>query len=284
MFAASPLSAMRSAPKTTASTSPRANSCPAATSAISVCGMPSCELPCGQSRALQQRTRLVHPDVEARIVRVGRAHDAKCRAVPAGREGAGIAVGEHSRPGRQKPGAVRAHREAARHLVVVDAPGERGQSRAQLVRRAGGRRDHLVAALECPAEIDRGRPRARELALGRASSRRKAGVSGAAERAPRAPSPSPLRCRSPAHRGSRARGSPRHSSRRSCNGDRRARRATASDRASRRRRARVGSHWRVQHAGDSLSWAAWLTDVTRYDPSFRRSRCTSPLEPGVCVK
>ena len=84
---------------------------PAATSAISVCGMPSSrELPRGQARALQQGTRLVHPDVEPRVARVGRADDAERGAVAAGRERARVAMREHPRRLREQLRPVAPHR------------------------------------------------------------------------------------------------------------------------------------------------------------------------------
>ena len=65
MLAASPLRAMRSAPKTTASTRPRANSCPAGDVGDQrVVDALLGQLPGRETGALQQRPRLVDPDVD----------------------------------------------------------------------------------------------------------------------------------------------------------------------------------------------------------------------------
>ena len=166
MLAASPLRAMRSAPKTTASTRPRANSWPAATSAISVCGMPSSassqavsRAPCRSGRVSSTQTWI------PRIARVRGADDAERRAVAAGRERPGVAVREDPGAGGQQRCAVPAHRHAAGDLVVVDAERE---GREGVPERVGGlrARDRLVAAIERPAEVDRGRPRGGELGAG----------------------------------------------------------------------------------------------------------------------
>ena len=67
--------------------------CAAAESAITACGMPSClELPGRQARALEQRPRLVDPDVFEKALLPGGAQRADRRAVPAGRQAAGVAV------------------------------------------------------------------------------------------------------------------------------------------------------------------------------------------------
>ena len=64
LFAVSPFAAMRSAPVITQSTSPAAISEAAAESAITACGIDArLELPGGEPRALQERPRLVDPDV-----------------------------------------------------------------------------------------------------------------------------------------------------------------------------------------------------------------------------
>ena len=108
LFAVSPFAAMRSAPVTTMSTSPAAISDAAAASAITACGMPSClELPRGQPRALEQRPRLVDPDMrEQALAPRPRRIAPSADAVAARREPAGVAVGQRARAGREAASAA----------------------------------------------------------------------------------------------------------------------------------------------------------------------------------
>ena len=107
------------------------------------------ELPRGQPLALQQRPRLVDPDVLDEPRLPGCAHRAERRPVATGRERAGVAVREEARAGRHERGGVRAHPPAARDLFLVERARPLGRGIvAQLVerpaevdrRRAGGRR------------------------------------------------------------------------------------------------------------------------------------------------
>ena len=158
-------------------------SCPAAPSAISVCGMPSCasshavrRAPCSSGRV--SSTQTAAPGRAA----CGRAHHAERRAVAARRERAGVAVGEHARARGEQLGAVRAHGQAARDLVVVDAARERRPARPRSS--SGGPGGAAMTSSQ------RSSAQPRLIAVGRepascarasASSRRRAGVSAAAE-------------------------------------------------------------------------------------------------------
>ena len=185
---------------------------------MTVCGIPAVsQLPRGQPGALEQRPRLVDPNVRQQVALPRGEQRADGAAVSAGREAAGVAVGERTRPGLEQPGGVAGHAPAALDLVGVNRP--------RVLRR------RVVAHLvECPAEVDRSRPRRAKHALGlgpgppharpRARSRtpprsrsreRRARPSSGSPRPPRRPSgirPRPRRAEASAGRG-RRRGRPR---------------------------------------------------------------------------
>ena len=113
------------------------------------------ELPGGQPPALEQRARLVDQHVLDLASCVGAADGAERRAVAAGRERTGVAVGERSRPARAEgPGGVRRHRAAALDLLAMDAAGPLGQEC-----RIGRQRLELR---DRPRKVDRGRSRGEE--------------------------------------------------------------------------------------------------------------------------
>ena len=139
------------------------------------------------------------------------------------------------------------HGAAASDLVLVDAQRESLERRPQLVRpaRRGILLDRLVAAVERPAEVDRGRARGGQLR----SRTRQLGTQSTAvsARERRAAWAIPMAAAMPiagAPR-SRARGSPYTARPWSRSADRRARPAAASGRASRPRRPRAGSRRRA---------------------------------------
>ena len=107
------------------------------------------ELPGGQPRALEERPRLVHPDVldEPGLV-CGPDRPERC-PVAACCEAAGVAVRQHARTGRDELDRMLPHPPAALDLVCVDPLGA-------LARRVVAHR------VERPAEVDRRRPRRRE--------------------------------------------------------------------------------------------------------------------------
>ena len=78
------------------------------------------ELPGGEPRALEQRPRLVDEHVLEQAALPGGAERADGRAVAAGREPAGVAVGERARAGREQLGGVRGHAPAALDLLAVE--------------------------------------------------------------------------------------------------------------------------------------------------------------------
>ena len=190
LFAVSPLAAIRSAPVNTASTSPAAISDAAAESAITACGIAGgLELPRGQPRALEQRPRLVDPDVLEQAALPRREQRADRAAVAAGREAARVAVRQRARA------RARAARPRAR-----PSRRQRSTSSRWIAARVLGRRvvAHLV---ERPAEVDRRRPRLAQHALGLRRGPRRA--------RPRARSRRRRRCRSRARRAPPSSGSPR---------------------------------------------------------------------------
>ena len=89
------------------------------------------ELPGRQPRALQQRPRLVDPDVREQAVLPRRAQRADRRAVAAGREAARVAVRQGLRAGPEERGGVGTHAPAAIDLGLVQRarPLRRGSSR-----------------------------------------------------------------------------------------------------------------------------------------------------------
>ena len=173
------------------------------------------ELPGGQPRALEQRPRLVDPDVREQAVLPRGAQRADRGAVAAGREPARVAVRQRARPRAEERSRVRRHPAAALDLFLV-----------QRARPLGAR----VAAhlLERPDEVHGRRPRLRQHAVGRDRD------------PPRAPRPArsrtPRRRRSPARRAPRASGSPRRPRPPTRTGARRPRPEAGADRAERPRR------------------------------------------------
>ena len=117
------------------------------------------ELPRSQARALQERTRLVHPDVGEQAALPRRAQRPDRAAVAAGREATGIAVRQRARSGTEELCGVGGHRAAARDLLVVQPacvrrcrvvphlrqrPGKVHGRRPRRPQRSGGR-IHVVA-------------------------------------------------------------------------------------------------------------------------------------------
>ena len=78
------------------------------------------ELPCRQACALQERSRLVGDHRHLLALLDGAANHAQGRAVAGGRERPCIAVRENPGAGRHHVGAKRAHRPAARNILVVN--------------------------------------------------------------------------------------------------------------------------------------------------------------------
>ena len=169
------------------------------------------------------------------------------RAVAAGREPAGVAVGQDPGRRRHELRRVGAHRDAARDLVLVDPP------------RALGRRvgPHLV---ERPAEVDGRRARGGERLVG--------GVDVLRPASRRAPGRTRRRRRSPAPRARRATGSPRRAP------PHRVQRSSTTSSGSRRwsRTTTASSSSRTMRSG-SRSRSVGLTHVTpRYVPSSHEAR------------
>ena len=107
------------------------------------------ELPGGQPRALEERPRLVHPDVLDEPGLVRGPDRTERRAVPPGRETAGVAVRQHARTRGKELHGMLPHPPAALDLVGVDPLGTLAC--------------RLVAhRLERPAQVDRGRTRGRK--------------------------------------------------------------------------------------------------------------------------
>jgi hypothetical protein len=194
------------------------------------------QLPGGQARPLQQRARLVDPDVQPGIARVRRAHHAERRAVATRGERTGIAVRQHARTGREQARSVAPHRHATRDLVGVNAPRQRRQRRAQLVG-AHGLGDGTVAAGERPGKVDRRGSRCGQPGSRAANPRDRRNVCALELRAACAmpiaaaiPTPGRRGCKLPIAR---------HSPARSCSGARRAHPA-GTNRAGRPRPPRAG--------------------------------------------
>ena len=121
MLAVSPLAAMRSAPTTTRSTLPCRISDPAMLSVITVVWMPSRtssqavrRAPCRNGRVSSAKTATCLP------ASTRAANHAERRAVAGGRQRAGVAVRQDARVVRHDRRAERAHRAAARDVLVVD--------------------------------------------------------------------------------------------------------------------------------------------------------------------
>ena len=107
------------------------------------------ELPCSQAFTLQERPRLVDPDVVDEPRFPCCSHGAECRSVATRGEPARVAVREEARSRRHERGGVLTHPPAARDLFLV-----------QRTRPLGG---GIVAQLvERPAEVDRRRARGHE--------------------------------------------------------------------------------------------------------------------------
>ena len=113
------------------------------------------EFPCGQPRALQERTGLVgkHADLLARLDR--RANHAQRRAVAGGGERARIAVREHARPVLEQHGAMLSHPPVGFDVGGADRVRLGKQHERDLGRRAAAESLQGVAhARERPEEID----------------------------------------------------------------------------------------------------------------------------------
>ncbi len=94
------------------------------------------ELERGQTRALKQRPCLVDPDlIDSSPLRCG-ADRSDRRAVPSGREAAGVAVGQDPGSRRHESGRVGAHRSATLDLVGVNPAGRAPASGRDASRRA----------------------------------------------------------------------------------------------------------------------------------------------------
>ena len=151
LFAVSPFAAMRSAPVTTTSTSPaRHQRRGRAVHDHRVRDPERLELPRGQPRALEQRARLVDPDVrDAAPLRTPRgSHRRRCRSRP-------------SRARRRCSASARARPAGTSSAACAPICRQRSTSSSWMRSRALARRvvAHLV---ERPAEVDRRRPRRRE--------------------------------------------------------------------------------------------------------------------------
>src|SRR5262249_10240387 len=111
------------------------------------------ELPRGETCALEERPGLVDENAleQTAIGRGTKSTDR--RAVAAGGEAAGVAVGERAGSGLEELRGVRGHHPAARDLLLVE--------RASVIR---GRL--LPHCGEGPGEVDRRRPRGGEDSLG----------------------------------------------------------------------------------------------------------------------
>ena len=111
------------------------------------------ELPRGEARPLEQRSRLIDEHACEQATFPGGAQRADRGAVAASGEPAGVAVRERPRPRDEELGGVRGHAAAALDLLSVQRAGALG-------RRVGA---HL---LERPEEVDRRGPRGCEVPLG----------------------------------------------------------------------------------------------------------------------
>ncbi len=87
------------------------------------------QFPGGQPGALQQRAGLADQHAHRRIRRVGGTDDPQRGPDPAGRQRPGVAMGQDACPAVEQHLAVLAHRAAARHLGLVQSPGEQAQAR-----------------------------------------------------------------------------------------------------------------------------------------------------------
>ena len=106
LLATSPLAAMRSAPTTTACTMPRAMMPAAAPSTMTSYGMPSAASSHAVRRAPWRSGRVSSTKTRATLpCRCARRDDAECGTDAAGRERAGVAVGEEGRAVGDKRGA-----------------------------------------------------------------------------------------------------------------------------------------------------------------------------------
>ena len=145
---------MRSAPTTTRPTPPRRMSCATIESVTSVTSKPSRASSHAVRRApCSTGPRLARDDAHALALLPRRADDAERRAVPARREGPGVAVREDRRAVGDVLGADAAHGAARRHVLAVN------RARLGRERRDVAPRDSRHA-IERPRQIDGGRPRA----------------------------------------------------------------------------------------------------------------------------
>ena len=158
------------------------------------CGMPSAaELPGGQSRALEQRPRLVHPDRSTFPASARRADHAEGGAVAAGGERPGVAVGEDPLAARRRAPLRRGPSPRRRRGRPARWPAPRRAAPAARSPSAVRASDRALA-LERPAQVDRRRARGVE----HRNRRRGGGPPPGSRR--RAPRRRPRRCRSPARR------------------------------------------------------------------------------------
>ena len=143
----------------------------AAPSTITENGIPNVvELPCGQALTLEERPRLVDPDVLDEPVLPRSAHRAERRSIAAGGEPARVAVREEARSGRHERGGVLTHPPTARDLFLVQCARPLGSGIvAQLVERPAevdcsrtGGQEHLVRPVQILSVLSRqGEPVAR---------------------------------------------------------------------------------------------------------------------------
>ena len=121
-------------------------------------GIPArAQFPRRQAAALQHRARLVGDDVHPPPRLVRPVYRRQRRADAAGRERAGITVGEHDRPVGNERQAVLPYRVAHRAILGMDRHGlrlEGGAEAAGIGHGALGNRQH---AIDGPAQVDRGR-------------------------------------------------------------------------------------------------------------------------------
>ncbi len=122
------------------------------------------QLPGGQPRALEKRSRLVGDDGNLLALLDGCANDAERRSVAGGRERAGVAVRQHPRAVRDDGGAEASHRAAAGDVLVVNRACLALETKGELVGRLPRLRtvgERLLHAIDRPEQVDSGRPRRR---------------------------------------------------------------------------------------------------------------------------
>ena len=117
------------------------------------------QLPRRQSRTLQERTRLIGKDMDFLSLLDGGADHSQRRAISAGGQGPGIAVGENAAAGRHQGRAVPAHGLVGGDVFGMHALGFFNQRLLDLRQRPHPQHLKLVPhALDRPEKIYRCRP------------------------------------------------------------------------------------------------------------------------------